>query len=135
MIIENKDLKPLIEMTDEEIVAIVRGKAEGKVERYGRNGAGRIWLDTDDRHLCIDVAYRLIPKYTPITVDWSVLDDDIQWIAADENGGIFGYAVRPIKYDTYWFCVDYHRLAGVIKSLNRGDIPWDQSLIKRPEGV
>lgn len=130
MVIENKDRKALIEMTDEEIAAIVRGKANGLVDIFDELES--CWLDASFHHLAPRGIYRLIPTYTPITVDWSVLDDDIQWIAADGDDVIYGYTVRPIKCGTDWVCDDCRRIHGTIKSLNRGDIPWDQSLIKRP---
>lgn len=133
MIIENKEHKTLIEMTDEEIVTIVRGRGKGLVDVFDKFEG--CWSDASFHHLALRDIYRLIPTCTPITVDWSVLDDSIQWIAADEDGAICGYAVKPTKHNTCWTGADYHRLADVIKSLNRGDIPWDQSLIKRPEGV
>lgn len=135
MIIENKELKPLIEMTDEEIVAIVRGMAEREVEIL-LNG---VWEQSYSNIVSPKVIYRLIPKYTPITVDWSVLDDSIQWIAADRyDGQIAGTDATGIypSGEGHWIAPrgHYHYIKGIIKSLNRGDIPWDQSLIKRPEG-
>lgn len=137
MIIENKDRKPLIEMTDEEIVAIVRGKAAGKVEVRFSNDT---WSNADQFGLALNSIYRLVPTYTPITVDWSVLDDSIQWIAADSDGTIVsGTDATRIYPNTggQWIVPkgQCFYVKGIIKSLKRGDIPWDQSLIKRPEGV
>lgn len=55
MLIENKGKKPLIEMTDEEIVAIVRSKVEGGVDHYCN---GR-WHINHGMTLSLDGVYRL----------------------------------------------------------------------------
>lgn len=129
MIIENKEHKRLIEMTDEEIRAIVTASHCNVLEFFN----GR-WRKNDGPAIYPNCIYRAIPPYTPITVSWSVLVDSIQWIAADKNGNIYGYSNQPEAGEYCWNFNNQAFSLKAIKSLNRGDIPWDQSLIKRPEG-
>ena len=73
---------------------------------------------------------------TPPSVDWSVIKPEYQWLAVDECGAIWVYTHKPIKHDAIWSstwgegcCVSS------LVSTNRGEVSWEDSLVKRPDGV
>lgn len=82
---------------------------------------------------------RLKPDYEPMTIPddvWRAVPG-VQWIAADKAGDIWAYNKTPIVDETCWstgdqaFCLSTRLFC----SINRGTVPWDQSLTKRPEGL
>lgn len=67
--------------------------------------------------------------------DWSNVPDEVEWIATDSNGLVFGYDVEPIQKE--WGKFIHHSDFIYFPHKNwikpfKGD--WRDSLEKRPEG-
>ena len=111
---------------------VVRGQAwdfrgVGTGEWVGKHThAPRIGLNT---------VYRLArPEPIPDSIDWSVFTDDVVFMARDEDGKAYAYTSLPEKGYDYWspnrggeVNVNY------LSSYKRGNLPWDQSLVWRPD--
>lgn len=80
--------------------------------------------------------YRIKPKSKP-SVDWFALCKDIQFIARDGNGKIYGYGQRPMirQQSLHWSAspggTALH-LDPIVASLTPGDCDWLNSLVERP---
>ena len=62
--------------------------------------------------------------------DWSVVPKEVNWIATDEDGGVFGYTYKktPINDGFMW----YGRVP-IKLDLNPYQGNWQDSLRKRPQ--
>ncbi len=81
--------------------------------------------------------YRVRPEpLRDISLPWAALDDRWQWAARDEGGSVWVYDERPDTgtdlWKSGWFCLE---VTGLFANLDPGNKPWNESLIRRPEGV
>lgn len=98
------------------------------------------WVIKPDGMFYPDVVYRI--KVVPpkdIEVPWSAFQPNIQWVARDICGDVYIYKTQP-RWDEIggiWVPLDgYHGLINPNYFVfSPGDKPWNESLIKRPEGV
>lgn len=85
--------------------------------------------------------YRIVPQPAPIpiTLDWSALKPEWRWVAADADEFVFLYKSKPVLDldDGCWVAHSGEDTAqgDTLASFSRGTVPWDKSLIERPEGV
>ena len=124
-----EEMKTLEEMNDQERLEIVQSLIDGRLEYFN----GDDWNEA----LCLisSVRYRVKPKpLEPLQIPWDVIDDRFKWAAADLDGLIWTYEDEPNTYNAQWQNNgDFERIDQILKSVKRGTIPWDQSLIKRPD--
>ena len=81
--------------------------------------------------------YRLQPEpMRDISLPWAALDDRWQWAARDESGGVWVYDERPDTGTALWksgrLCLE---VTGLFANFDPGNKPWNESLIRRPDGV
>jgi hypothetical protein len=81
---------------------------------------GSEWTPTNGWALSFNGKYRIKP--TPITLDWSVLHRGTEPPVASESHRRhnlkLGYMVR---------------ISGLLANLDKGTVPWEESLIERPQ--
>lgn len=128
----NKDMKRLIEMTDAEIVAIVRAAEAGEAECYGRSTSK--WRPCGSNIIITGGVYRIKPSKP--SIDWSHVDPRLKWLARDADGQTYLYEDMPELVaacfdgsDCDWVYVN-----DVFASYKPGTCDWRDSLVKRPEG-
>ena len=83
-----------------------------------------------------DYLYRIEPEpETDIELPWDVITPEYQWVARDADGSVWMYASEPSTHggDQLWYGYPTRCCNHLIHK--PGNKPWDQSLIKRPEGV
>lgn len=80
--------------------------------------------------------YRIAPEpETDIELPWHVISPEYQWAARDPDGAIYVFTSEPfIDYPCEWWDGDNPQNCNVF-IYKPGNKPWEQSLIKRPEGV
>lgn len=59
--------------------------------------------------------------------DWSNVPDNVQWIATDSNGAVFGYVEKPYNGGFYWYALN----PKYINQQYQGN--WRESLEERPK--
>lgn len=70
-------------------------------------------------------------NYRPIGTEWDTLPKNIAFIAKDKDGGWFGFKYPPKKAPYGW--VSGSRLEDGERIFSVLDLPWQESLIERPE--
>ena len=84
--------------------------------------------------------YRVAPEpLRDIQVPWHVFGPEVRAVARDKNGTVCAYCgEEPDRDNSQWkpnnseyFRIDELHLIG----FDPGNKPWDQSLVRRPEGV
>ena len=79
-----------------------------------------------------DLTFRAKPEpVKPMVIPWEVIADKWQYATADEGGEIWLYADEPRINDCDWGDTTGQRIDNILK-IDRGTVPWDQSLQKRP---
>lgn len=67
--------------------------------------------------------------------DWSKIPDDVNWVAKNENGFVWGYEGKPLSgwlHSGFWYCGGNKRLIyWSYENPYKGE--WQDSLEKRPE--
>ena len=81
--------------------------------------------------------YRVRPEpMRDISLPWAALDDRWQWAARDKNGAVCVYLECPDIGGNVWVAESsYREVTGLIANFDPGNKPWNESLIRRPEGV
>ena len=99
------------------------------------------WSIRPARHTAFNKGwvYRQNPDWQPPKLDvpdWLWKTTDCNSVAMDKNGAVFIYKSKPIKHS----CVGVYVGQGMYRldklfthDFNPHNIPWDQSLTKRPE--
>jgi hypothetical protein len=110
-----------------------------------RDGLAPDWTEIDSADWWPEFVYcaaRPAPEPLWIAPEvWRVLDPKWQWAAADNpDGKIYLYTGAPSCGFSTWQCGDdgdYLFIFNVIAPhlIRRGTVPWDQSLIQRPEDL
>ena len=127
--------RPLGEYPDEVIGALVRAWQSGAALQY-RIGDGDNWGVPNYPSFSMLYSYRLAPEpRRPMSPPWDVLPEWAAVVASNKNGDVCMYEAMPESDATIWFniggrceCITYLRF-------DRGNMPWDHSLVLRPEGV
>lgn len=81
--------------------------------------------------------YRVyVEPEVPDSIDWSHVHPDYKFMARDKDGDTSILTEEPEVKISGW-CVDGGNMtdATTFTSLKIGNLPWNKSLIKRPEGV
>ena len=80
------------------------------------------------------LVYRIAPEpETDIDLPWHVISPEYQWAARDADGAVWAYEEEPSMGFDVWFGRNVQYCNFLIHK--PGNKPWNQSLIKRPEGV
>lgn len=127
--------RPLGEYPDAVIGALVRA-AWGNPDRVDVRITDGEWECNSGSRLYPDRIYRLAPEpLRPMSPPWEVLPEWVQSVAREGDGRVFGWANRgPNIFDGRWYGTG--RVIGLTEfRFDRGNMPWDQSLVLRPEGV
>ena len=81
--------------------------------------------------------YVVFRKEYTLEIPWGILNNEWQYAAKDLNGEVYLFTEEPWMAEDDWasgcrMCW----VSGILnKNLDPHNIPWDKSLIKRPEGV
>lgn len=121
-------------MTHDEMITVLQAYKEGQRIEFKKRGR-------KDHNWCLcsiptfDFArYDYRVAVVPDKVPWEHIHDDFDWYARDEDGGIMFYVDEPVPYKRYWCTMpDYGQASdGYLVKVKIGNVPWDQSLQKRP---
>lgn len=105
---------------------------KGNVEVFCDGG----WMTGGSISICDHLTYRARPApFVPDTIDWSHVAPEWKWMARDEDGEGFLFRSMPEIDDGGYWCDDENLEADVFASYRRGTVAWQDSLVKRPEGV
>lgn len=116
-------------------LALHRAFYDGKVIETSYNGGEfEVWPHP---WFYNHITYRLQPEpMRDISLPWSALDARWQWAARDKNGRVWVYDERPATGTAHWKsgcpCIE---VTGLLVAIDPGNKPWNESLIRRPEGV
>lgn len=121
------------ELSIDEKLELHRAMYEGKKLQYW--SVDQLMWETK---LSIQFAYSLVYRIAPepesdIELPWHVISPEYQWAARDANGAVWVYAEKPSMRFGMWTGVYAQDCNHLIHK--PGNKPWDQSLVKRPEGV
>ena len=95
------------------------------------------WIVTNTPEWLPRSIYRLrLEPMRDISLPWAELDARWKWAARDESGGVWIYDERPDTGIRVWItnglCLE---ITGLLANFDPGNKPWNESLIRRPEGV
>lgn len=127
--------KPFGELSIEEKLELHRAMYEGKpVQCWAGDTVG--WADKISKAFRDSFTYRIAPEpETDIELPWQVISPEYQWAARDADGNVWVYTSEPsVNYSRQWWDGIASRNCRFL-SHKPGNKLWDQSLIKRPEGV
>ena len=129
--------KPFRTLDIETKLALHRAHYEGKVIECIRRTASAGWHVTITPSWLPDCTYRLQPEpLRDISLPWAVLNARWKWAARDESGSVWIYDERPDTGTALWksgcLCLE---ITSLFAAFDPGNKPWNESLIRRPEGV
>ena len=120
------------ELSVDEKLELHRAFYEGKPVQYWDADHER-WETKFSSYFTDSIIYRIAPEpETDIELPWHVISQEYQWAARDDNGAVWVYEVEPFPKFDIW-CGTGKTCRHIIHK--PGNKPWNQSLIKRPEGV
>ena len=109
-------------------LALHRAHYEGKVIECMHGSHGK-WAVTMAPAWWPQFTYRLQPEpLRDISLPWAALDARWKWAARDEDGSVWVYDERP----DIGICLE---ITGLFSDFDPGNKPWNESLIRRPDGV
>lgn len=123
------------ELSIDEKLELHRAFYEGKSVQYF-NDHFDLWMNKHDSEFNDSLVYRIAPgPETDIELPWHVISPEYRWAARDKNGDIYVYTSMPstVRSKTWWVGEVSQYCDHLIHK--PGNKPWDQSLVKRPEGV
>ena len=127
--------KPFGSLDIETKLALHRAFYEGRVieTNYGGGGFEVCFAQT----FYHDGIYRLQPEpMRDISLPWAAMNARWKWAARDEDGSVWAYDERPdpgiILWNTDGSCIE---VTGMFANFDPGNKPWNESLIRRPDGV
>lgn len=121
------------ELSIDEKLELHRAMYEGKSVQYF-NVHVDLWMAKTSHSFSDDYIYRIAPEpETDIELPWHVISPEYQWAARDAYGDVWMYEEKPSLKIDMWFEENARYCRHIIHK--PGNKPWDQSLIKRPEGV
>lgn len=74
------------------------------------------------------------PREMP-SIDWSHVAQEFEWLAIDNDGSATLFEKSPQMIDNEWDSEENFLDATAFASFKRGNVPWNESLVKRPDGV
>lgn len=125
----NEELKQFKDLSDEEMLAIIKAKIAGTCEVKQLDEK---WGCSVSDAVNINFIYRTKPP-KQLVVPWEVLKKNIKHAAMDMDGRVFGYSEMDGKDDEYWFGLGEVGLSFL--ELDTSGIDWKTSHVTRPEGV
>lgn len=121
------------ELSIDEKLELHRDFYEGRVVQCFNDHFG-VWMNKYGSEFDDSLIYRIKPEpETDIELPWHVISPEYQWAARDANGAVWVYAEKPSMRFDMWTGVYAQDCNHLIHK--PGNKPWDQSLVKRPEGV
>lgn len=132
-IVENKDMLPFKDMSDEDNLRIVNAciASTEHVQYYIQNH----WTNKSDGWIGMDSAYRVkkateLP--TPLNIPWEHIHPQWQYAAMDKNGNIQLFTIEPTLGRSRWCadCSDY-LVGSCVFNIKTDNINWELSLTKR----
>ena len=127
--------RPLGEYPAAVIGALVRA-AWGNPDRVDVRITDGEWECNSGSRLYPDRIYRLAPEpLRPMTPPWEVLPEWVQAVARDMDQGTWGYDAAPDVGHNVWLIVRGRAINLTDFRFDRGNMPWNESLVLRPEGV
>lgn len=126
----SKNELPLEELPREDQLAICGAWLDGRLdELYGDE---KRYIDTPLSKYGI---YR-IPAREP-EYPWEHLAKWVKFCARDESGQVWAYDKKPMIERDAWVadCIMFAATEITVFNFERGDVPWQDSLRERPEGV
>jgi len=128
----NEDMKQFKDLSDEEMLAVIKAKMKGECDIYYANS--NEWISGAHDSLVFNHVYRTKPQIKKqLVIPWEMLPDDVQYVAMDKDGELFGYATEPRCSGDCWTNIgNCFRLK---LKIDTSGIDWKDSLVKRPEGV
>ena len=128
----NEELKQFKDLSDEEMLAIIKAKIAGMCE-VKHNDYN--WGCSISEAININLIYRTKPPKPPkqLVIPWKVLKKNIKHAAMDMDGRVFGYSEMDGKNDEYWLGLGEADLSFL--ELDTSGIDWKTSHVTRPEGV
>jgi len=125
--------RPLGEYPDAVIGALAR--ANWRLDGVDVCINGAWWPNNGDR-LKGGLVYRLAPEPPrPMSPPWDVLPEWADAVAMDEKGGVYVYDAVPDCGKDTWHNKGNLCLSITYLRFDRGNLPWRESLVLRPEGV
>ena len=120
------------ELSIDEKLELHRAFYEGKpVQYWAVDHVG--WETKFSSQFADTLVYRIAPEpETDIELPWHVISPEYKWAARDADGAVWVYEEEPFPKFDIW-CGAGKTCRHIIHK--PGNKPWDQSLIKRPEGV
>lgn len=122
------------DLSDAEQGALLLAKHRGltiefwdEVGKWVKADDANKWVKADDAKWHNITAYRIAP--TPDTIDWSHLAPEWRFAKRDANQMPFLYTAHP----DLWSKLTGARARVTTPSFRNKGMPWDQSLIERPE--
>ena len=122
------------ELSIDEKLELHRSMYEGRPVQYWAVGCG-MWRTKFSSEFNDHLVYRTTPEpETDIELPWHVISPEYKWAAKDADGFVWVYEEEPsLGFDVWrshgWSCTCKNLIH------KPGNKPWEQSLIKRPEGV
>lgn len=114
----------------EKQVKVMQAYLDGKDIEYRYRGDNKDWVDIQEPswnwHIC---DYRVKKAFTMPSINWDQVSDKYNYLAIDMDGNAYLYKIQPTKNNYEWY---HSSVVGVShSSFQRGDAPWDESLISR----
>ena len=114
---------------------------EGALQRLSDSGHWKLRHAFIPNELAASITYRQNPDWQPPKLDvpdWFWDNSTADWVAMDRDEMFYGYEVEPRKNPNSWIQLPntkYFSLSQFTSkhNFNPHNIPWDQSLTKRPE--
>ena len=117
------------------IEVLLRAKQASEELCQGQDPANECFVTL--REIEAEIARLALELPRDISLPWAVVDGRWQWAARDANGEVFLYTASPelSELNKIWLSLDDNReVTGLFANFDPGNKPWDESLIRRPEG-
>ncbi len=128
-------------MTHDEMIAVIHGEMEGKtILQMGKYNKGSTWYkkQKEDDFNFATIKYKIEEEpQIPMQPPWEIIDEKYLWVSRDKIGNVFFWSVEPrlSTISDIWINMDAISTNANFLKFPRGNMPWDKSLVKRPEGV
>ena len=144
-------LKPELEVTDEELRAIdkpfgelprrlqealvIAHYVDGKSMHCAEYLSAK-FMNAHEPVFYANVLYRLAPEPKRLPQPpWHMIDPKYKWYTANKEGCSRFYAVEPLMCDHYFYPHYGEVFEADCLIFDRGNVDWNESKVKRPEGV
>ena len=124
--------KPLGELSDSEIAALVRAQVAGKRIQYA-DPRSLVFVDIGSRPAWSPkLVYRIAPEpLIPDSINWEHVAPEFKWMARDEDGRAYMFREEPRLERNEWVSSPAGSLAVSFASYRRGTVDWRDSLVRR----